>query len=947
MRWGTFAWALAGAAILTLSVQGQQIHRNAFEGRHLSWHKGPADVPFEVVVHELTTQTAKGGQQCEHIQLKADKGSFLHYVYPVGRAALVEELALSVWVKGNRPGFQLLARLVLPKERDPKNLDVPLTVLLRGDVYEKAGRWQRLELLSAAKAAQQQLQLLRAELGRDVNPNGAYVDQVHLNLYAGPGWNEVWIDELEIGPVLGDSFQPLPAPTRPTSRSDSGLPARTPDTAGARQAVVELQHDRLIVNKKPFFVRGIRYSGTPLRVLREAGFNTLFVDAAERAEVFEEAVQLGLWLAPELRVLEGESQAVPVAERVQRFPFGDAVIFWLLGSGLTAEHGAAVAQAASSVRGADSFSGRPLAADVWDGLRSYSRTLEMVGSHRWPLMTGLELERYREWLAGRARLAEGNPYTWTWIQTHLPAWYTRLVYGQDEDAEFEEPIGPHPEQIRLLTYLALSAGCRGLGFWSDRFLANSHHGRDRLLQLALLNQELEMLEPMLATLRDPEPRWIATRQPEIKAAVFRYDGGVLVLPIWLGHGAQFVPGQLATTNLELIVPGVPADAQVWEVSPGEVRALPAERVAGGCKVVIPEFGLTTALVFTNDVNPVDGGQIGRLQQAARRTRRLAAQWAYDLAVEELAKVERINRLLELARQGQPDGQALLAECRRRLDLARWAWSRGTDADYRTAYAEAQRALRPLRILMRAHWERAVQPLDTPVASPYAVSFFTLPMHWQLAEEVRNTRPTLNLLAGGDFEQFDHSVSQSWGVQEMTLDAVRLSAARVTHQPQQGKACLKLEVKPHDPQSAPGALERTFLAVQTPAYPLPPGALVRISGWVRIPEPIRASADGVLFYDSIGGEPLAVRLTEPTPWRKFTLYRRVPDSGLVWVTMALTGIGTAYFDDLRIEPMLSAAAPATAPEPVPVLPPALSKPIPAAGASRSAGVTPLSPDTRPR
>jgi hypothetical protein len=88
--------------------------------------------------------------------------------------------------------------------------------------------------------------------------------------------------------------------------------------------------------------------------------------------------------------------------------------------------------------------------------------------------------------------------------------------------------------------------------------------------------------------------------------------------------------------------------------------------------------------------------------------------------------------------------------------------------------------------------------------------------------------------------------------------------------------------------------------------LEPGTLVRISGWVRIPAPIAASADGALLYDSAGGEPLAVRLTEATNWRKFTLYRRVPASGTVNVTVALTGLGTAYFDDLQIEPLQPSA-----------------------------------------
>ena len=124
--------------------------------------------------------------------------------------------------------------------------------------------------------------------------------------------------------------------------------------------------------------------------------------------------------------------------------------------------------------------------------------------HRWPLMTGLEIGQYRRWLYQRRLLAHKDTFTWTWVQTHLPDWYTALVYKKPAVSGFDEPVGPQPEQIRLLTYAAISAGCRGLGFWSDRFLADSHQGRDRLLTLALLNQELRMLEPLLETADDPE-----------------------------------------------------------------------------------------------------------------------------------------------------------------------------------------------------------------------------------------------------------------------------------------------------------------------------------------------------------------------------------------------------------------------------------------------------------
>src|SRR5262249_34844263 len=132
---------------------------------------------------------------------------------------------------------------------------------------------------------------------------------------------------------------------------------------------------------------------------------------------------------------------------------------------------------------------------------------------------------------------------------------------------------------------------------------------------------------------------------------------------------------------------------------------------------------------------------------------------------------------------------------------------------------------------------------------------------------------------------------------------RMQAVRVTEEPKEGRQCLKLDIQAGEGRPLPAALERTFLSIASPAVQLRPGTLVRISGWIKIPQPITASSDGLLFFDSCGGEPMAIRLKGKTPWRQYSLYRRVPASGEISVTMALTGIGTAYIDDVKIEPLV--------------------------------------------
>ncbi len=475
----------------TALVQSPQIHRDDFESRDVRWTKGTSDAPFRETAHDLTDSTAHSGQHSEHITHVAEQGTFVHYLYPIGKAPIGDDLIASVWVKSNRPGIQLMGRVVLPRERDSKDSESLLTTLLRGDPYRLVGRWQRLELRNPVKLAREQQQFMRVEMKRDVDFADAYVDRLLLNAYGGPGHTEIWIDDLEVGPIVDRAI------VQPTSRPNEAgtkAPAATTPRIPGRGSIVDLKQGQLRVGGKNFFFRGIRHSDTPLKALRDAGFNTVWFDYRTPPALVDEAIDRGFWIVPALSVA-GEDPSIAaggIETELQRWLAGDAVLFWDLGGGLVDEQKETLRQAAKTVRTIDP--NRPVAADVWDGLEPYSNSVDLVGFHRWPLMTGLELPQYHQWLEQRRALARPGTFTWTWVQTHLPEWYTTLVYDRLGYAGFDEPIGPQPEQIRLLTYIALASGSRGLGFWSDRFLANSHQGRDRLLQMALLNMELLQLD---------------------------------------------------------------------------------------------------------------------------------------------------------------------------------------------------------------------------------------------------------------------------------------------------------------------------------------------------------------------------------------------------------------------------------------------------------------------
>jgi hypothetical protein len=914
----------------TLAVAGlavaQSIQRDAFDGREVTWLKGPANVPVTEEAHILTGQHAHSLPTSEYIRVKAEQGGelnpFVYYSYGTRAAPVTDDLTLRIWVRANRPNVQLLARAVLPHEPNPDKPGEPLTVMLRGESYTTTGAfWQSLDVRKPVKLLKDEQQTLRTRYRHDINIADAYIDRLILNVYAGPGVTEVWLDDLELGPVMDSFGAPSttiakgPTPAQTTSRANvpppGGVTAVPPPVQAKPSRVsVEFNRDQLYVGGRKLIFRGVRYSDTPLKVLRDAGLNTLFVGDKLDSSVYEEAIREGFWLAPTLPAGTPDPEAV--TRDVGRFAADDAVLFWYLGGDFRGGDIDGITKTSQAIRSADPH--RPIALDAWDGLPAYSRRADLIASHRFPLNTSLELPLYRDWLNTRRQLDRYGSFFWTWVQTHLQDWFLAAAYPEADHNQFSEPIGPQAEQIRLLTYIALSSGCKGLGFWSDRFLADTHQGRDRLLALALLNQEIQMLEPLLLGVVD-SPVWIDTSIPEVKAAVLRCDKGMLVIPLWLGGGAQCVPGQSATPKLTMTVPMAPVGAQAWVVSPGEVKSLQQpKRVVGGSQIILPEFDITATIAFTSDSSP--NGMLVRWQEQVRRMMPMAAQWTYDLAGVELTKVEKIQSQLREQGHEVSDAASLMAKAREFLATAKQAW----DAkDYQAAYLNSKRAMRPLRILMRAEWEAAIKSLGPdapPTASPFAVSYYTLPKHWRFRNQLEQCSPGGNKLADGDFEAGE-GLPNGWRIQQATPDEVEGEARLIADQPHGGKRCLMIQLRPRplpapagpDGKPAPPpvitALEPTYLAVSSPPVQLPPGSLVRISAWVKVTGPIAASADGALVFDSAGGEPLAVRLTGDTKgWKRFTLFRRVPQTGVLQMTTALTGVGTVFFDDLSIEPLNS-------------------------------------------
>jgi hypothetical protein len=127
--------------------------------------------------------------------------------------------------------------------------------------------------------------------------------------------------------------------------------------------------------------------------------------------------------------------------------------------------------------------------------------------------------------------------------------------------------------------------------------------------------------------------------------------------------------------------------------------------------------------------------------------------------------------------------------------------------------------------------------------------------------------------------------------------VALSAQR----PHTGQRSLHLHVS-RGSKMAPEFVEAPPVWIVSPPVQLRAGQIVRIEGWAWVPEPVAATADGLLIFDSVAGATMAKRIGQTSGWQKFAMYRAATSTGPMSVTIALAGIGDAWVDDVTLRPV---------------------------------------------
>ncbi|HBT77610.1 MAG TPA: hypothetical protein DEB39_11970 [Planctomycetaceae bacterium] len=657
-------------------------------------------------------------------------------------------------------------------------------------------------------------------------------------------------------------------------------------------------------------VRAIEYRGEPLSLLWEMKFNAVWVTGTPSLELLQEAREVGIFLIcsppsqAELAAMEnpnlpGAANVIPLTNAVY-----DNVLAWNIGDQClnteTAING--YYQLCKAIRAADRRRTRPLICSTDSGTREYSRFIEILLLRRDPMFTSFDLRKYTQW---QNAILQYHAYPAT------PSWSTIQTQPDPRMAMqwelFGGDVGASPqvlfEQMQLMVHMAIASGSHGLVFTSNTPLnANDPETEYRRLALELINLELTLIEEWFS--KGTAVTVLNSNNPSLSSVLLQTNRSRLLLPIWREPQSQHAIGPAFAPNISYVIPGIPDDYDAFHLIPGGVRPIDTERVAGGSKINLDEGNLNSLIFFTSDPS-VRSRIEKRSREWGARAAHLACELArkqrtaFDSTFTQLRKAQAAGRIPERDKTpliGMEEQESLLHLTQESIDLCAGLFEQ---RDYSSAYLQAERATRGIRAAARDLWMKGTRFDLQPEMTPVSVSFHNLPLYLETYNRSVGAQRDVNRLPSGTAEDISQWTSE-WMTSKHRIEGVAAEAMLSRAAARSGLSGIEMVVRPSDPAVPVSMIETAPIwMISNPGIPVRTGEMLCISGWINIPQRITGSTDGVMIFDNIGGESLALRFEKTSGWQPFAFYRVAPGDGQLYLTLSLCGLGKVHIDDIEV------------------------------------------------
>ncbi len=877
----------------------------SFDGPDLVWQLADGRPGAELAAHGCVGDDARQGSGSERVIVVAPGGESLHFVCPVGRIPVLDELEARMWVKTSRPGAALAVRVVLPRSVDAKT-GAAKTVLVAGEQCVAAGRWQQLRLAGVPNFLAAQVRVLRATSGTSIDAREAHVDAIVLAVPGGPGNTTVWTDALEVDgivmPAVAESTvspQVTPAVAPAQGWQQEARPAIQPVPSSSQQ--IQFQGTMLTVAGRPFLPLGVEWNNETFAFLAARGFNTIWLDEPPTPEQSAEATRAGIWLIctppPPDDIAEGGLGSAL-----------DRVLAWHLGSPAGPLELDYLRRWAGLVRSRDPLATRPIVVAPRGDWHPASQLADvLVADHS--ASSNLTSADFAEWLQGLPLLARPGTPLWASIPTQ-PGERVRKQMAALLPGLPQVPTAIDDAQLDVLVTVAATNGCRGFLFKSDSPLdAGDEISKRRAVLVEQLNDRLELVSPWLT---------IGKRVGEATSAdstatgiVLQVERARLLVPTSWGDDV----GDAASTpskSVAFIVPGIPESNEAFLLSPAGLQTLPSKRVSGGVRIVV-DRNADGFVLMTEDAAAIAGFR-QRVAHGARR----AAQLQYSLATTRMRSLAGVARRLQQLGTNTKNLDQAIGAANTELGSVN---SLLTEGKFEAAYQRSSAARRILaNAIERQRQAAAIRPEFNSI--PYCLDQGSLARQAEFEHSLSSFRGGENQLGGGDFEDLGQLRQIGWQHIDDPVAGVQANVQLAGRASREGRYSLELSTAAVPPGSAPQFVARPLVWITSPPIRATAGEVLEISGWVRVTQPIAGSIDGLEIIDSLGGPELALRICNTTDWQSFRMFRGTTDTTDMTLTFALHGLGSVCVDGVMVRSLATPRVkrlPAPSGEPGPAFP----------------------------
>ena len=840
----------------------------------------------------------------------------------------------TVSVNASGRGVQLGLNVCFPHQKDPRTGSVLRTVLL-GETYRGDNSWQELQVKSDAAAMAAQLRRLRTELQRsEIEHRGIYISGLIISVDVPPGETFVDVGESTFGPVV----PPEPGDIVQTAVQDD---AEKSESVTPQYIPLQADLNNILLNHRPVIIRFSPDHGEDISAFQQMGLNVVWVpDCTDQKRI---------------RTLRDSGIAVLATPPHPEFEPGDFskllrglppldqlcpdVSAFMLGTRVSPEELPHLLRWSRETRSADRKLERLQMVDVTGTEGAVSRELELVGIGRHGVGRAQSFGELRNLLM-RKRTSGPLASPWTWVQTGPSAQQTAWRQRMGREMPYVEP-----EQIQHQIFAAVSAGCKGIGYWKTRAFDQSvKSDRETTAAIELANLELSLLEPMLASGRvdghlamqidgaeaypgfasgqrkrrsglpwlngagnsSASPSALNLEEPKgPDAAVITSGSAMLILAGYWDQSSQYVPGEMYAQEARGVV-AASETARAWQISATDLRAVPYEVLAGGLSIRIRDFDRYAAVIVTSEPDVVMS-----MEQQVHRVAHRAAGLYVEIAGLKYRRVLQTTERLRAA-GGFPEASA--APMKNALASLEQAEHELEQKNFNEAALLAQKSLRSLRRVQSLCWQKALQGISSPSAAPHLIAFTTLPDHWKMREQIlrRESRESANLIAAGDFENTSLGDNSGWQKTEAAMSGYSCNVD-IFSEPSSGNSVLRMRA--WLPKGLSGDVSRkrddvTPVIVTSQRLAVRGGDIVRIRCKVR--RGIGAqSRQPVLLFDSELGPENGIRPVVGSEWVPIEMFREIaPGSEGFQFAAALTTMAEIHIDDVSVTRMSDTDSEAT-------------------------------------